>query len=104
MSDPRLTLGSGEARAQVPKTVGFLRFAAVCAQCAWHLACTVHCDMVRTFRRLPFWSRLLVLPLAAGSIAATPAERGRLVPLERVEQVSVLVDDMTPDAETASLT
>jgi hypothetical protein len=55
--------------------------------------------------RLPFWSRALVLPLAAGSIAAMPPmERGRLIPLERVEQISVLVDDMTPDAETAQLT
>jgi hypothetical protein len=46
----------------------------------------------------------LVLLLAAGCIAAMPVERGRLIPLERVEQVSVLVDDMTPDAETARLT
>ena len=35
--------------------------------------------------------------------ASSAAER-RLIPLERVEQVSVLVDDMTPDAETLSLT
>jgi hypothetical protein len=61
--------------------------------------------MLRTFYRLPFWARVLVLPLAAACIAAMPgAERGRLVPLERVEHVSVLVDDMTPDATTASLT
>jgi hypothetical protein len=60
--------------------------------------------MLPTFRQLPFWSRALVLPLAALSIAAMPAERGRLVPLERVEHVSVLVDDMTPDAETVALT
>jgi hypothetical protein len=55
--------------------------------------------------RLPTWSRLLALALATASIAATPsAESGRLIPLERVEHVSVLVDAMTPDAETLSLT
>jgi hypothetical protein len=56
--------------------------------------------------RLPFWSRLAVLALAGTTIAATPqaAPDPRLLSLERVEQVSVLVDDMTPDAETLSLT
>ncbi len=78
--------------------------------------------------RLPLSTRLAVLALAGVSIAATPGPvsgRGaeavavpapahasaaslgvepRLLPLERVEQVSVLVDDMTPDAETLSLT
>ena len=65
--------------------------------------------------RLPFWSRLVVLALAAATIAAAPLpDSARAVasitvepaciPLERVEQVSVLVDDMTPDAETLSLT
>src|SRR5689334_5048060 len=99
MSRPGLTLGIGAARPPVPKTVGVLRFAGVCARCAWHLACTAPGTMLRTFYRLPFWARVLVLPLAAACIAAMPgAERGRLVPLERVEHVSVLVDDMTPDA------
>jgi hypothetical protein len=66
--------------------------------------------------RLPLWSRLVVLALASTAIAATPlpvsaraaaanlASEPRLLPLERVEQISVLVDDMTPDAETLSLT
>jgi hypothetical protein len=61
--------------------------------------------------RLPSWSRAAVLTLATLAIAAAPwlvlkavAAEGRLIPLERVEQVSVLVDDMTPDAETAQLT
>jgi hypothetical protein len=66
--------------------------------------------------RLPLWFRLVVLALASTTIAATPlpvsahgaaaplAAEPRLRPLERVEQVSVLVDDMTPDAETLSLT
>ncbi len=39
-------------------------------------------------------------PLPAASVGVEP----RLLPLERVEQISVLVDDMTPDAETLSLT
>jgi hypothetical protein len=62
--------------------------------------------------RLPTWSRTAVLALAVASIAVAPAtaarsaasEGGRLIPLERVEQVSVLVDDLTPDAETLLLT
>ncbi|MEO5822144.1 MAG: hypothetical protein ABIT71_16695 [Vicinamibacteraceae bacterium] len=45
------------------------------------------------------------LPVAVPvSAHAAPAGEGRLIPLERVEDISVLVDDMTPDAETASLT
>jgi hypothetical protein len=61
--------------------------------------------------RLPSWSRAPVLTLATLAIAAAPwlvlkavAAEGRLIPLERVAQVSVLVDDMTPDAETLHLT
>ncbi len=62
--------------------------------------------------RLPLWSRAVVLALAAATVAATPrpvvtstaAAEGRLIPLERVEEISVLVDDMTPDAETLALT
>jgi hypothetical protein len=60
--------------------------------------------------RLPFWSCALVVALAAATIAATPrsasaapSER-RLIPLERFDQVSVMVDDMTPDAEALALT
>ena len=61
--------------------------------------------------RFPFWSRALVVALAAATIAATPrsasaaapSER-RLIPLERFDEVSVMVDDMTPDAEALALT
>jgi hypothetical protein len=45
---------------------------------------------------------LTASPQTASAAAAT--SDGRLVPLERVEHVSVLVDDMTPDAETLALT
>jgi hypothetical protein len=60
--------------------------------------------------RLPLWSRALVFALAAAPIAATPvpaaaaASERRLIPLEGLEQVSVMVDDMTPDAEALALT
>jgi hypothetical protein len=56
--------------------------------------------------RLPAWSRAAVLASAAASLAGIDSgvDGGRLIPLERVEQVSVLVDDLTPDAETLSLT
>jgi hypothetical protein len=61
--------------------------------------------------RLPFWSRAVVAALAATTIAAAPlpaaaaveGER-RLIPLERMDEISVMVDDMTPDAETLALT
>jgi hypothetical protein len=63
------------------------------------------------FDRLPTQSRAALLTLATLAIAAAPALviaaasfEGRLIPLERVEQVSVLVDDMTPDAESLHLT
>jgi hypothetical protein len=63
------------------------------------------------FDRLPNSSRAALLTLATLAIAAAPtlvltaaSVEGRLIPLERVEQVSVLVDDMTPDAETLHLT
>ena len=61
--------------------------------------------------RLPLWSRALVIALAATTIAAAPlpahaaaAGERRLIPLERMDEVSVMVDDMTPDAETLALT
>ena len=64
-----------------------------------------------SFDRLPSWSRAALLTLATLATAAAPtlvlvaaSAEGRLIPLERVEQVSVLVDDMTPDAETLRLT
>ena len=59
--------------------------------------------------RLPF-SRAAVVTLAATVVAVTArpvpvgAAEQRLIPLERVVEVSVLVDDMTPDAETLQLT
>jgi hypothetical protein len=66
--------------------------------------------MVSRTARLPFLSRIGVAGLVAAAVVAasrpvtvSAAER-RLFPLERVEQVSVLVDDMTPDAATLSLT
>jgi hypothetical protein len=66
--------------------------------------------MVSCSARLPFLSRVGVAGFVAAAVIATSrpitvsaAER-RLIPLERVEQVSVLVDDMTPDAATLSLT
>jgi hypothetical protein len=61
--------------------------------------------------RLPLRSRALVIALAATTIAAAPrpahaaaAGERRLIPLERMDEVSVMVDDMTPDAETLALT
>ncbi len=66
--------------------------------------------MVSRTDRLPVRSRFVVAAVAAAAVVAAcrpvpaaAAER-RLIPLERLEQVSVLVDDMTPDAETLSLT
>jgi hypothetical protein len=59
--------------------------------------------------RLASGFRIVVIALVAAAAAtshsepAAAAER-RLIPLERVEQVSVMVDDMTPDAATLSLT
>jgi len=60
--------------------------------------------------RLPFWFRALVVALAVTMIAAAPrpaaaaAGERRLIPLERLEEISVMVDDMTPDAEPLALT
>ena len=60
--------------------------------------------------RLPFRSRAAIAVLVTAIVAATSgpvavaAAEGRLIPLERVEAISVMVDDMTPDAETLSLT
>jgi len=60
--------------------------------------------------RLPFWFRALVFALAVTMSAAAPrpaaaaAGERRLIPLERLEEISVIVDDMTPDAETLALT
>jgi hypothetical protein len=66
--------------------------------------------MVSRPRQLPSGSRAAVVALVAATVFATArpmpvaaAER-RLIPLERVEQVSVMVDDMTPDAATLALT
>ena len=59
--------------------------------------------------RLPFWSRALVVALAWTTIVAAPrpvaaAGERRLIPLERMNEISVMVDDMTPDAEALTLT
>ena len=69
-----------------------------------------HADMRCAADRLPFWFRALVVALAVTMIAAAPrpaaaaAGERRLIPLERLEEISVMVDDMTPDAETLALT
>jgi hypothetical protein len=66
--------------------------------------------MVSRSDRLPFRSRVAVAATVAAVFAATSrpatvaAAEQRLIPLERVIEVSVLVDDMTPDAETLALT
>jgi len=60
--------------------------------------------------RLPLRARAAVAVIVTAVVATTSrpvavaAAEGRLIPLERVEAISVLVDDMTPDAETVSLT
>lgn len=66
--------------------------------------------MVSRSRLLPSGSRAAIVALVAATVVAASrpmpvaaAER-RLIPLERVEQVSVMVDDMTPDATTLALT
>lgn len=60
-------------------------------------------------KRLPLCSRALIAGFAAMTIVAAPlpaaaAGERRLIPLERMDEVSVMVDDMTPDAETLALT
>jgi hypothetical protein len=60
--------------------------------------------------RLPLRSRAAAATLVAAVVVGTSrpvpvaAADSRLIPLERVEEISVLVDDMTPDAETLRLT
>jgi hypothetical protein len=60
--------------------------------------------------RRPLASRAAVALVVTAIVAAiarpvpVAAAEGRLIPLERVEEVSVMVDDMTPDAETLALT
>jgi len=60
--------------------------------------------------RLPLPARAAIAVIATAILAATSrpvpvaAAESRLIPLERVEAISVLVDDMTPDAETLALT
>ena len=69
-----------------------------------------HADMRSASHRLPFLSHSLLAALAATGIvaasrpAAAAASERRLIPLERMDQISVMVDDMTPDAETLALT
>jgi hypothetical protein len=65
--------------------------------------------MRSTADRLSLRSRALVVALAATTIVAAPlpahaAGERRLIPLERMDEVSVMVDDMTPDAESLALT
>jgi len=61
--------------------------------------------------RLRLWSGALVVALAATTTTAAPlaapaaaASERRLLPLERMDEISVMVDDMTPDAEALALT
>jgi hypothetical protein len=67
-------------------------------------------EMIRVRPWSPFVVRASLLLPAVVTLATIPvssplaAAEGRLIPLERVEQVSVLVDDMTPDAEALALT
>jgi len=68
-----------------------------------------HTAMRSASLRLPFWSRALVVALAwtacvAAPVPAAASGERRLIPLERMDEISVMVDDMTPDAETLSLT
>jgi hypothetical protein len=55
-------------------------------------------------RRVPAAVAVIVAAVVAATSRPVAAAEGRLIPLERVEAISVLVDDMTPDAEGVALT
>ena len=107
-----LTLGSGTPTRNGQKMALFRRSQAVCVAVRGTPLAAAHGDMRSTADRLPLWSRsLIVVALAAATIAAAPlpapvaaAGERRLLPLERMDEVSVMVDDMTPDAEALALT
>jgi len=100
-----LTLGSAAAHPMVAKSGSFCGSFVVCV--APRLQ--PHTAMRSASLRLPFWSRALVVALAwtacvAAPVPAAASGERRLIPLERMDEISVMVDDMTPDAETLSLT
>ena len=100
-----LTLGSATAHQMVAKSGSFCGSFVVCV--APRLQ--PHTAMRSASLRLPFWSRALVVALAwtacvAAPVPAAASGERRLIPLERMDEISVMVDDMTPDAETLSLT
>jgi hypothetical protein len=102
-----LTLDSGTPIDGRPKNGAFRRFFGSVRGTPLAAA---HGVMRSAAERLPPWSRALVVALAASTAAAAPlpahaasGER-RLIPLERMDEVSVMVDDMTPDAESLALT
>ena len=100
-----LTLGSATAHPMVAKSGSFCGSFVVCV--APRLQ--PHTAMRSASLRLPFWSRALVVALAwtacvAAPVPAAASGERRLIPLERMDEISVMVDDMTPDAETLSLT
>jgi len=73
------------------------------------LLAAAHREMRCASNPLPFWSRAVAVAVVTATIGATApasaaASERRLIPLERFDQVSVMVDDMTPDAETLALT
>jgi hypothetical protein len=102
----RLTLGSGMDRPVRPIVAIFRAFPIVCVAPRLHRTR----QMRSAADRLPLRARAAVAAVVAAVVAATSrpvpvaAAEGRLIPLERVEEISVLVDDMTPDAETLALT
>ena len=100
-----LTLGSATAHPMVAKSGSFCGSFVVCV--APRLQ--PHTAMRSASLRLPFWSRALVVALAwtacvAAPVPAAASGERRLIPLERMDEISVMVDDMTPDAETLALT
>ena len=101
--------GQRNTHDQWPKNGGFQRFS--CRVRRGTPLAAAHADMRSAAERLRLWSRALVVALAATTIAAAPlpapaaaAGERRLIPLERMDEVSVMVDDMTPDAEALALT
>src|SRR6478735_6536998 len=106
-----LTLGSGTPTANGQKMALFRGSQVVCVAVRGTSLAAAHPAMRSASDRLPFWSRALIVALAAATIAAAPrpasaaaASERRLIPLERMDEISVMVDDMTPDAETLALT
>ena len=105
-----LTLGSGTPTTNGQKLAVFSGSHAVCVAHRGTTLAAAHADMRTAAARLSLWFRTLVIAFVVATIATAPrpadaasGER-RLIPLERLEEISVMVDDMTPDAETLALT